>query len=655
MTRARLRPGLAVLAAALVWAFSADGLAQRPPPGSPDAAFAERTLTPAVSGVVRDAVAGRPLAGAVVSLGRSVSNAVGRQVTDDTGRFLFTNLQTLTTYELTASRPGYFDGAYGITTAGGAPHPIRLTASQWLSDADILMLPPSALSGRVTGEDDAPVAGVRVTLSAPAVIAGTTLWVRAAATSTDDDGRYRIAALPPGEYMVVVPSVPMTVPADAPSVDRSKPSIDLLALGAGGARYALRPDAIAVGGSHLLVDEEQPPVLLARMEDRARGYGTTSSSSVVSLGAGEERSAVDIRLRPVALFTISGLVEAAPGVNRRVKLLLMPRGREHLGLDHEAAIAAADAHGRFTFLNVPAGAYTILAGGSIGGYMDPLLGAGAGMIGRVGAIGTGMPSGIMLRNWPGAIPTPRATLEPAFGRLPVNVANADVAGLAIPLEPGVSIRGILVREGPLPDWASSPDLAEEMRTVIAEPAGGEPILGRPSGLASGDGESQPFAIGGVMPGDYLLRAAGTVKSVIWNGRDYADTPLPVPRTGLSGVVITVVSQTATLTGTIRDAQGEPVSSALIVSFPTDPALWQRNGVSPLRFRTGSILGASRDGTYALTGMPAGEYFVLAVSQPLPRTWRDPAFLAKAAAVATRVRVEWGGKQTQHLMLAAVPR
>jgi hypothetical protein len=317
-------------------------------------------------------------------------------------------------------------------------------------------------------------------------------------------------------------------------------------------------------------------------------------------------------------------------------------------------MALADARGRFTLANVPAGSYTILAGGSIGGYSD--LRGSAASVGRLGSIAWDTVSGIIVRNMPAAVRSAAATVEPAVGRQSVNVADADLEGVVVPLEPGVSIRGVLVREGSPPSLSSA-TLADYARTVYAEPAGGEPILGRPSGLASGAGPSRTFSIDGVVPGEYLLSAAGTVKSVLWNGRDYADTPLSVPpRTGLSGVVVTTTSETAYLSGSVHDAQGEAALGATVICFPADPARWRRNGVAPTRFRSGVVhLNAVRDGIYMMLSLPAGEYYVLAVSEPLPRTWQDPTFLAKAAGVATRVRLDWGGKHTQDLTVAAVSR
>jgi hypothetical protein len=57
----------------------------------------------------------------------------------------------------------------------------------------------------------------------------------------------------------------------------------------------------------------------------------------------------------------------------------------------------------------------------------------------------------------------------------------------------------------------------------------------------------------------------------------------------------------------------------------------------------------------MLSLPAGEYYALALAEPLPRTWHDPTFLAKAAAIATRVTLHWGGKHTQDLTVAAVSR
>src|SRR5690242_13295780 len=62
--------------------------------------------TAALSGVVVDAVTGRPLVGAVVSLGHvgPISRQQPRMVTDRQGRFVFRDLPASTNYFLDANR-----------------------------------------------------------------------------------------------------------------------------------------------------------------------------------------------------------------------------------------------------------------------------------------------------------------------------------------------------------------------------------------------------------------------------------------------------------------------------------------------------------------------------------------------------------------------
>jgi hypothetical protein len=172
-----------------------------------------------------------------------------------------------------------------------------------------------------------------------------------------------------------------------------------------------------------------------------------------------------------------------------------------------------------------------------------------------------------------------------------------------------------------------------------------------------DGSSLTFAIDDVAPGEYLLRARGAeVKSVIWNGRDYTKRPLTVTAgADVMGIVITTTTQTAMLRGTVHDTDGRPASDATVVCFPADPAAWRRTGLSSPRVKVlQTSVNVAQDSIF-MQSLPAGEYYVLAVSEPLPRSWQDPAFLTKAAAVATRVTLEWGDKPSIDLTAVALPR
>jgi hypothetical protein len=53
--------------------------------------------------------------------------------------------------------------------------------------------------------------------------------------------------------------------------------------------------------------------------------------------------------------------------------------------------------------------------------------------------------------------------------------------------------------------------------------------------------------------------------------------------------------------------------------------------------------------------PAGDYYLLATTDPLPDTWRDAAFLERAARLATRISVVEGETIRQDLTAVTIGR
>jgi hypothetical protein len=163
-----------------------------------------------------------------------------------------------------------------------------------------------------------------------------------------------------------------------------------------------------------------------------------------------------------------------------------------------------------------------------------------------------------------------------------------------------------------------------------------------------------FTIDGLVPGDYVFRLSGTgdiIKAVMWEGTDYSATPFTVtPAQDVSGIVVTITRQVARLRGTVRDAQGRPAPRAAVMCFPVEPAQWRRYGAQTPRLRS---VPTDTAGGFEIPSMPAGEYYVLAVDEPMGDRWRDSAFLESAASRATRVSVDWGETRTQHLTVVAI--
>jgi hypothetical protein len=683
MSRARLAPGLALLAVLLVWALADNGHAQRPPPGSPGATFADiKTNTPAIGGTVVEGVTGVPIPGAVVSIGSSGLLAP-RQATDEGGRFLFSNLSIRIGYELTATKPGYYDGAVGRDTWNGMARRIVLTKSTWVSDARIALFRPGAISGRVFDVTGQPVAGVRVATLARIRVAGELRLATGPTSRTDRDGAYRIAPLPPGSYLVLVPSVQTSVPGDAPAESR----VAVLSDHHPGALRRVVPlpqDALAAGGHHLFIDHAQPPLLPPRADGVRQGYVTTfhpdvrdlAAARMITLGMSEERLDVDVSLRPVPVFTVSGTVSGTTAGDRHLTLRLLPRGSESMGLGHEVAITAVNADGRFMFFNVPDGLYTIVAGRTAAGFVHTPPGA------RVEPMAL-LPGAASTSRFPVTAASDVTQLElsatngpTSFGRHALVVAGRNVAGVSVPLQPGAAIRGRIVlddsvgvrgatplvtsteglapsgllgRDGP-PSIASLLELAARPRVAVsAEPADASPVLS----LAPVWADGETFEINGLQSGEYLLRTSLTrVKSVLWKDQDYTERPLPVGAGAqLSGVVITLDRSRVLAGGTVRDEQGRDALDGTVLCFPTDPARWERNGFRPAGLLA---LPVGRAGAYRTSLLPPGDYYFLAVPGQLPDTWRDPAFLGRAARIATKVTLEEGASRLPNLLLTALP-
>jgi hypothetical protein len=94
----------------------------------------------------------------------------------------------------------------------------------------------------------------------------------------------------------------------------------------------------------------------------------------------------------------------------------------------------------------------------------------------------------------------------------------------------------------------------------------------------------------------------------------------------------------------------PAGRTQVICFPADPAGWRRYGPQPDRIRS---VAAGADGTFRVTRLPAGEYLIVAVEPALAERWKDPAFLERAAPLASRLSLDWGGTASQNLTVQQV--
>jgi protocatechuate 3,4-dioxygenase beta subunit len=618
--------------------------------------------TGVITGVVVDATTRAPIADAVVALGGLPRGTTvqSRQLTDARGRFAFINLPANPRYTLSASRFGYLDGGFLVEgVPGRVASTVVVKDGEWVSGVTIAIGRAAAVGGRVVDERGEPVAGVFVRALAKLRVQGRDELATGPVTHTDDRGAYRLAGLAPGRYVIQVPSVQAAVSAG---------TTPATARGQGPGTGAANPQALPEGaleetaGARLTVGRY--PIPPPPAGGRWFAYPITfhpsttavDQATVVALSYGEERTGVDVQIAPVAAATVSGVVEGPPEALTALTLRLLAAGLEGLGQGSESATVFVGSDGRFTFLNVPAGTYTLDAPRTMSEYSiapstlgSPTLPAPPGRDGSSMHSGDAMsaPDGtsFVTRNFRGASGN-------YWGRTSIVVAGQDLRDVVVRMRPAASVSGEIVVET---DPAKPPVAPPSFWGIGLEPADGSPRLGEPTrDSLSRDSDPNEFELNGLSAGEYVLRLGNTgwaIKSAMLAGRDYADAPIDGSSgAALRGLVVTVTNRVASVTGTARDLNGTPAASATVIVFPADPALRTKVGLVPRRIKTART---TNDGGYRFGTLPAGEYLVVAIPGSRPDAWQAPDFFTNAERVAVRVSLGWGDTKSVDLPLATI--
>ena len=615
-----------------------------------------QTPTAAISGVVVDAVTGRPVVGAVVSLSDLDDrlSVFPRMVTDARGRFVFRNLKASKGYYLGARRFGYAYTRYGWSAPGQSLiindiARIALTEGQWLSTISIPLWRLGAINGRVVDERGEPVIGVAVRVFTTRRVSGQPQLVAGPIATTDDRGVYRIPDLDPGRYVVAVLSVQSTVLSTTEERPIARPVGELATGGIGASRgVSVSSPGIDIDGRHRLVvtNFATPP---APAGGQTRAYPAVfhpaarnaTEALPIEITYNDNRTGVDFQLRPVPSVRVSGRLVSSAGPVPGMLLRLLPVGSERLGFGSEAGTTMVDRDGTFTFLNIPEGQYTILAQSSV---MDFTTGSTSIRFPDA----PGFPGGgIAVGGFPGApglsYLARNGQPAPLWGRTAVSVGQRDIDDLVVQMQPVVTVRGRIVPE---PGTTVSGRVS-----LTAEPADGDPTSGQPRGETAPNDPSLAFTINGLIGGRYLIRPQSinlAVVSMMSAGKDIRDTGVDASAgQDIDDVVVTLTDKVAEIQGTVH---GRPGAVTAVIAFPAERQHWTNYGWRPPRFRTAR---AGPAGGFRITGLPAGEYLLVAVTPDQIDAWSDPQFLAAAAIRATRLTLAWGDKKMQDLTFTEI--
>ena len=549
--------------------------------------------TGVIAGKVVAADTGRPLKRA-----RVVISGGGRPhvaSTDEQGRYRVDGLPAAS-YTVTAAKSGFVDGTFGQRRSLRTGSAVELADGQQATNVDVKLARGGVVTGRVLDEEGEPLARAAVTVLRQQYVRGEKQLTPAGGDQTDDRGQYRIFGLPPGDYYVSAT--------------------------AGGLEQIIRQ---AIGGLGVGVD--QAPESTGYAPSYYPGVITAGEATKLKLAASQELTGVDFQVQIVPLATVKGVVAGGSAI-----VSLVPEDGGSLG--GGAAL------------------------GALGGSLAALAGRGGGGGGR-GVFG---PAGGGSRTFtrddgtfsiPNVTPgkytiVARADGSPAGGgpRMAVQslVVTGEEVNVALTPAPGVQLSGTITVE------SSGSQLPQDFRgfRIVPSPLGSSssPAFAGGGGRGGDPTDNGQFTISDVMPGTYMLRAAGprgwTMKSVYVEGRDVTDMPLEVKSESLHGINVIFTDKISSLGGVVRDARGNGIGNVSVIAFPSDSRLWMPQSRHIITARTDS------SGSYRMSAVPPGDYLAVAVDDVEQGEWFDPEFLDQIKDDAIKVKVGEGEQKTQDL-------
>jgi hypothetical protein len=574
-----------------------------------------RTTTGFIVGQVVDANGGRPIGGAIATIGGPTPGI--SILTGSDGRFVFRDLPP-GNFSITAAKPGYAPGSYGRRRPGGASQMITLTNGQRLGDVAVQLWKHAAITGTVIDESGEALVNVRIRAFRRATVTGQRRFAASGAVMTDDRGVYRFGNLLPGDYVIATAgrhvAMPVSVLEEVARTGRAEGGItevgsmisprDLAGLDVDGIFVPLG------GGAPI-----PPPPSGSRMAVYpATSYPTAASlphAVTVTVDAGQERTGVDIQARPVRASRVSGTVLGPDGPESGIAVRLLPAIINDIEIEQDAPITVTDRNGMFVFPAVPGGTYT-------------------------------------LRIVKRPEPSSRPDIEQPpllWASVPVVLGEEDMDGVTVGLQRGLRITGKLEFSGA----AGRPVGQLTQVPILIEPADGI-TDGHQSPPPSRSDVYGHFRSHEFPAGRYIVRIGNSptgwmFKSAVYDGRDVSLSPLELRGGDASGLVITFTDRWTGLRGVTRGGAGMGDTAASVLVFPTDATAWTDYGLNPRRLRSART---DRNGEYSFTSLPPGEYYAVSLPEEQTSDWRDPKFLERLARIASRVTIGEGEQRTLDL-------
>jgi hypothetical protein len=597
-------------------AWPAEEVRGQAPGGQPQAA---RGL---IAGQVVDSISGRAVQEATVRVTWRPSNPASIRggilplpvVVDTQGRFFFGALPP-GLYTLTASKAGYLPSR--------APLAVDLLDGERMIDLRLPLARAASLSGMLIDENGDPVVAMDVVAFRRSSVNGRPGLVPGGRGKSDDRGAYRIGGLMAGDYVVCAcgrdpnPFDPVLLTTLA-----AEP-VNLMSV-------AMR--ALTVGADVVSLDSTlrtYPPTLYPDSQTISRAQGLT-------LAAGEDKTAIDIRLALVQAARVSGRIVGAPRPLLADALRLVPAEDAMAGVDLlQIPPMLLQTDGRFDFASVPPGQYRLIVNQR---ETAPAAAGPSGIaMGFVGARGASPPPTSVPARGPGAPIEP-----PRWANDLITVPAGGITGVVVALRSATPLHGRVELSGSPP----TPQTFANMSMTLQATMAGSSVA--PTGVFARVNPDRTFVLPGVPPGQYFLStpAGGpvTVESVTVGGVDVTDLPIEIGEQPVGEIVVSFSSErlaSLSITSAGTSTARPPDSTAAVV-FPADRKYWSVPSAAQRRLRAVQL---TPRGSAKIIDLPAGDYNVAIASAQELLDWQDAGRLDALSRRAQRITLAAGAQAT----------
>ena len=534
-----------------------------------------------IQGTIVDAVSGAPLADAEVRLGR-VGQPSRQFRTDARGAFVITDLDP-GRYSMLARRAGYLEQAYGASPESQFRNysiEFAIAAGQTLQ-ASIQMLREATISGRISDVNRAPVVNARLSLGV-LQRRPTGPAILQSPQNISDPNTFAVLTNDRGEYrMTGIPP---------------------------GEYYVSAVPSANVNGS-------------LQRNNSARtfypGFRNPEQAIPVKVAASADISAIDFSLEPVSTLKVSGRITNSlfnggqEGRDFGYTYILSPRDAritDATGPANTALPDQASASDEFEFWNVAPGSYILY---------------------------------IAYRAGP---QDPRGADIYYMGRLPLDVADRDVAGLTVTIEPGVDIKGQLVLDDSAKTLVPNVQtLSVVFQTMNSMPQRYSPALGR-GNVVQADGS---FVLPRTAAGEYFLVTVLNpnlnlyVSSARFGTRDITNQTFEVDSDSSGTLVIEISGTAGRIEGAVTDRDNRPAVRARVVLVPS---------LTVVDLTAYKNVFTDANGRFALAGIRPGAYTAYAFAEILEGGWFDPQFMSSYAGSGVAIDVSRASQIRRDLKL-----